>query len=67
MNIRSRTIREVVKGLDEQSSLPEIILSSSASKAESNRILAEIINQRHQLHFTRVASDFMSIVKAKVA
>jgi hypothetical protein len=68
MNIRSRVEREVLKGLEQQSSLTELILLSPASRAESNEILAEILNHQSHKNAIRVTSKCCPIsARAKAA
>jgi len=67
MNIRSRTEKELVENLNQNLSIQEVYFDSTASKADTNLILAKILNQIHSLNDIRLVSTFYQIHKISSA
>jgi len=67
MNIRSRTEKELVENLNQNLSIQEVYFDSTASKADTNLILAKILNQIHSLNDIRLVSTSYQILKVSSA
>lgn len=66
MKVERKAAQEMMKNI-ESMSLSEVSLNSPASRAETNLILAKILNQKHSLHVTRKASTFNEVLQMSAA